>query len=103
VRDGVLQSELDKAKNRLELGFLHGMETVSGKAEQIGFYETVLGDAARIFEQLEAYRRVSADDVKRLAQTRLTAAQRTTLFVRPSGEDTTDEDDTGEADTEEAA
>jgi zinc protease len=102
ARDGVLPSELDKAKNRLELGFLHGMESVSGKAEQLGFYETVLGDAARVFEQLEAYRRVSADDVKRVAKSRLTAAQRTTLLVRPSGEDGADEDDTGE-DTEEAA
>ena len=46
VENGVWPSELDKAKNKLELGFLHGMETVSGKAEQVGFYETVLGDAA---------------------------------------------------------
>jgi zinc protease len=84
---GVAQSELDKAKNRLELGFLHGMETASGKAEQIGFYETVLGDAARIFEQLEAYRAVRIEEVSRLARERLVPSQRTTLFVRPSGED----------------
>ncbi|HEX6240787.1 MAG TPA: pitrilysin family protein [Polyangiales bacterium] len=87
---GVLPSELEKAKNRLELGFLHGMESASGKAEQLGFYETVLGDAARVFDQLEAYRRVSAQDVQQLARTRLTPAQRTTLLVRPS-EDASDE------------
>jgi zinc protease len=87
AHDGVLPSELEKAKNRLELGFLHGMETVSGKAEQIGFYETVLGDAARIFEQLEAYRAVRAEDVARLSAERLTRTQRTTLFVRPSEDD----------------
>jgi zinc protease len=94
---GVLPSELDKAKNRLELGFLHGMESVSGKAEQLGFYETVLGDAARLFDQLEAYRGVSADDVARLARARLTAAQRTTLLVRPSGEDGDDDDEDSDA------
>jgi zinc protease len=90
---GISQSELDKAKNRLELGFLHGMETVSGKAEQIGFYETVLGDAARIFQQLEAYRGVSLGDIQRVARARFDKSQRTTLLVRPS-------DDQGE---EEAA
>jgi zinc protease len=95
-QSGVSPSELDKAKNRLELGFLHGMETVSGKAEQIGFYELVLGDAARIFQQLEAYRSVSLADVVRVARARFDKSQRTTLFVRPSGED-------GEDGEEEAA
>jgi zinc protease len=83
---GIDQSELDKAKNRLELGFLHGMETASGKAEQIGFYETVLGDAGRIFRQLEAYRAVQRDEVARLARERLVPGRRTTLLVRPSGD-----------------
>jgi zinc protease len=83
---GVEQSELEKAKNRLELGFLHGMETASGKAEQIGFYETVLGDAARIFRQLDAYRAVQRDQVSRLVRERLVSSQRTTLLVRASGD-----------------
>jgi zinc protease len=97
IAHGISESELDKAKNRLELGFLHGMETASGKAEQIGFYETVLGDAARIFQQLEAYRGVSLGDVQRVARARFDKTQRTTLFVRPSGEDG------GEDNEEEAA
>jgi zinc protease len=83
LREGVSQAELDKAKNRLELGFLHGMETASGKAEQLGFYETVLSDAGRIFKQLDAYRAVSAEDVRRVAAARLAPTQRTTIFVRP--------------------
>jgi zinc protease len=95
--NGISESELDKAKNRLELGFLHGMETVSGKAEQIGFYETVLGDAARIFQQLEAYRSVGLADVQRVARARFDKSQRTTLFVRPS------EDEGGTDDGEEEA
>ena len=82
IAEGVLAAELDKAKNRLELGFLHGMETASGKAEQLGFYETVLGDAGRIFAQLESYRRVTADEVVDVARRLLVAAARTTIFVR---------------------
>lgn len=97
----VRDSELEKAKNRLELGFLQGMETASGKAEQLGFYELVLDDAHRVFAQLEAYREVTAQDVLQVAQS-LTNARRTTIFVEPSGElpDDEDEDDTEE---EEAA
>lgn len=85
---GVSESELEKAKNRLELGFLHGLSSVSGKAEQLGFYETVLGDAARLFDQLEAYRAVTNDAILRVAQERLVPAQRTTLLVRPSADAT---------------
>ena len=87
VRDEqVSTSELEKAKNRLELGFLHGMETASGKAEQIGFYETVLGDAGRIFGQLEQYRNVTASDVREVARKLLTNEKRTTILVRAKPE-----------------
>ena len=86
ARDSVSPAELDKAKNRIELGFLQGMETASGKAEQIGFYETVLGDASRIFLQLEAYRSVTAEAVKDAVARLLVPQRRTTLIVHPNGE-----------------
>jgi zinc protease len=86
VRDGILESELEKAKNRLELGFLHGMETASGKAEQIGFYETVLGDAGKIFEQLDSYRKVTRDELVSVATRLLLPERRTTIFVRARAE-----------------
>ncbi len=81
----VSTAELDKAKNRLELGFLQGMETASGKAEQLGFYETVLGDPGRVFGRLEEYRRVTAADVQRVARHVLDVRRRTTVFVLPDG------------------
>jgi zinc protease len=93
----VSAAELDKAKNRIELGFLHGMETASGKAEQIGFYETSLGDAARIFAQLEAYRAVTSEAILELAKRVLVPSRRTTLIVHPNGEVTDDEGDEEEA------
>ncbi len=86
AREPVRLEELVKAKNRLELGFLQGMETASGKAEQLGFYELVLGDAHRVFSQLEAYRAVTAEDLMAAAE-KLVPARRTTIFVLPSGEE----------------
>lgn len=86
ARELVTERELEKAKNRIELGFLHGMETASGKAEQLGFYETVLGDACRIFGQLEAYRAVTREQLQSAVQRLLVPTRRTTLLVRPSPE-----------------
>ncbi|MFW6085805.1 MAG: M16 family metallopeptidase [Myxococcota bacterium] len=84
----VSEHDLDKAKNRYELGFLHGMETANGKGEQIGFYETVLGDPGRIFESLDAYRRVTTEDVQRVARKYLVRKRRTVITVLPTGEKT---------------
>jgi zinc protease len=82
---GITAAELEKAKNRLELAFLQGMETASGKAEQIGFYAAVLRDPGRVFARLEDYRRVTRDDVRRVAGAVLDPRRRTVVVVRPDG------------------
>ena len=61
------------------------METVSGKAEQIGFYDTVLGDPGAGFARLEQYRTVTALDVQRVAKAYLIDAHRTVIRVLPDG------------------
>ncbi len=100
-RDPVSQGELDRAKARLELGTLQGLETVSGKAEQIGFYETVLGDPAALFDKLAAYRRVSVGDLLRVARRYLVETGRTVIEVFPDG--TAGEEDEEDAEEEVAA
>jgi zinc protease len=84
-REPVSAAELERAKARLELGTLQGLETVSGKAEQIGFYETVLGDPAALFEKLGAYRRASIGDLLRVARRYLVETARTVVEVIPDG------------------
>ena len=96
-RDPISQGELDRAKARLELGSLQGLETVSGKAEQIGFYETVLGDPAALFDKLSAYRRVSVGDLLRVARRYLIETGRTVIEVFPDGTAGEDEDEEEEA------
>lgn len=97
-RSPVSEEELGRAKARIELSMLQGLETVSGKAEQIGFYETVLGDPAALFEKLAAYRRASVGDLLRVARRYLTPIARTVIHVAPSGtpDDGEDGDDEGE-------
>jgi len=79
----VTQDELQCAKARLELGGLQSLDTASGKAEQIGFYDTVVGDPAGAFRRLEAYRRVTGGDVRRVARRFLVTRSRTIIHVVP--------------------
>jgi len=62
---------------------LTSMETIAGKAEQIGFYESVLGDATRVFERLEAYQSASVESVREVARRYLDSTQRSLVEVVP--------------------
>ena len=75
--------DLERVKNRAELGFLMSLETVGGKAEQLGFYETVMGDAAQLFVRLSQFRTITAEDVQRVARRVFDDTQRTLIEVLP--------------------
>jgi zinc protease len=77
------EAELERAKARLELGGLQALDTATGKAEQIGFFDTVTADPAGAFRRLEAYRRVTAGDVRRVARRFLVSRARTIVHVVP--------------------
>jgi zinc protease len=79
----VTADELARAKARLELSLLQSLETMAGKAEQIGFYETVLGDPAAAFRRLEAYRRATPAELRAAARRYLVRRARTVLTVLP--------------------
>jgi zinc protease len=85
--DLVTDAELERAKARLELSLLQSLETMGGKAEQIGFYETVLGDPAAAFRRLEAYRRITAGDLRRVARRYLVDRARIIVRVVPEEEE----------------
>jgi zinc protease len=92
----VSPAELEKAKARLELAALQGLETVSGKAEQLGFYETVLGDPAALFQKVGAYRRATISDLLRVARRYLEPSARTLIEVYPDGTEASDDADDSE-------
>ena len=102
-KSGVTQAEVDRAKARSELGTLQSLETVAGKAEQIGFYDTVLGDPAAQFERLAALRRVTLGDVLRVARRYLVNSARTMVLVRPDEDALREGDEEGSDEVEEEA
>jgi zinc protease len=79
----VTEDELTRAKAKLELSLLQSLETMSGKAEQIGFYETVLGDPAAAFRRLEGYRRATSSDLRKAARRYLSNGGRTLIRIVP--------------------
>ncbi len=81
VADVISEDELARAKARLELALLQQLETIQGKAEQIGFFETVLGDPTHAFRRVEAFRRATAGDVRRVARRYLVDGTRTIVRV----------------------
>lgn len=89
----VSADELERAKARLELGLLQSLETTSGKAEQIGFYDTVLGDPTAAFRRLERYRRVTAGELRTAARRYLGHSARTLVRVQPDGEASTEKEE----------
>lgn len=100
-KEPVTQGELERAKARLELSTLQGLETVSGKAEQIGFYETVLGDPAALFDKLATYRRATVGDLLRVARRYLVTSARTVIEVVP--DKSADEEEADETEEEGAS
>jgi zinc protease len=82
TRDLVSTEELERAKARMELGLLQSMDTMAGKAEQIGFYDTVLGDPAAAFRRLQAYRQTTAGHVRTAARRYLVQSARNIVIVR---------------------
>jgi zinc protease len=84
AKEGPTEAELDKAKNRIELSFLSGMETASGKGEQLGFFHVVTGDIGAIFGQLAIVRAATPARIRTLAAGLLRANNRTRVHVVPA-------------------
>ncbi|BCV42709.1 M16 family metallopeptidase [Shewanella algae] len=77
ARNGVKAEELEKAKNIKLMDFYRSMETINGKANTLGTYELYFGSFDKLFQAPDAYNRVTAADIQRVAETYLRRANRT--------------------------
>lgn len=67
VQEKPLDYELEKVKNKVEAHMLYHEIGYLDNAMQLANYE-LLGDAAQINEQVEHYRKVTPDDIQRVAE-----------------------------------
>jgi zinc protease len=76
--------ELQKAKNMLVTGFYRDMATISGRANQLGGFELFHGDWRKLFDVVETYESITAEDIQRVMGTYLTPANRTVVTLIPT-------------------
>ena len=69
--------ELEKAKTRSRASLIRQLDSNSGLAEQLSFYEVVTGDWRNLFKQLDKIEEVTAEDVQRVAKEYFTTKNRT--------------------------
>lgn len=85
-KEGPTQEEIDRSYNATEAAFIFGMQTVAGKNDQLNRYATFVGKPGYFQHDLARARSVTADDVKRVANTYLTE-QRLKASVVPRGKE----------------
>ena len=84
VRSGLVSdSEMEKAKNILLAGFYRQMKTINGKANTLGTYEVFFGDYRKLFSAAEEYRRVTKEDLQRVAKQYLQSRNSTVATLVP--------------------
>lgn len=76
--------ELTKAKNQLIAGFITGREGVQAKGDSLGRCTVLLGNPERYNAELERYRQVTAEDVRRVTAAYLTPQSLTRLIFPAS-------------------
>jgi predicted Zn-dependent peptidase len=73
----VSPQELAKAKTRSRAGLIRRLDSNSGLAARLTFYEVVTGDWRNLFKELDKIEQVTAADVQRVAHTYFTTKNRT--------------------------
>jgi zinc protease len=86
-KEGITETELQKIKNQKLIEFYGQVETINGKANNIGTYEVFFGDYKKMFDAPVKYNQVTADDVKRVANKYFTKTNRTVGVLKSNTED----------------
>lgn len=79
--------ELQKAKTRARAGLIRQLDSNSGLASQLTFYEVLTGDWRNLFKQLEQIDAVTVEDVQRVARTYFTTKNRTVGIIETTTTD----------------
>ncbi len=72
----VAPEELQKAKTRARASLIRQLDSNSGLAAELTFYEVITGDWRNLFRQLDKIEKVTADDIQRVAKEYFTSKNR---------------------------
>ena len=83
--DGITPQEYAKAMNIIRNDFYMSLQTISGKAGQLGSTELIYGDFAKLFTVMDDYAAVKIDSIKLTAGKYFTANNKTIGKLIPEG------------------
>jgi zinc protease len=86
-KEGITETELQKIKNQKLIEFYGQVETINGKSNNIGTYEVFFGDYRKMFDAPSQYNKVTAEDVKRVANKYFTKSNRTVGVLKSKTEE----------------
>ncbi|SDK87377.1 Predicted Zn-dependent peptidase [Salinimicrobium catena] len=79
----ISQREYDKLQNQFENRFVNSNSSVAGIASSLATYQMLYGDTDLINEEIEIYRSITREDIKRVANKYLNPNQRLVLEYLP--------------------
>lgn len=88
----VAEEELDKVRSAVETDYWGDLESVDGRAEALGHYQTTMGDFRLLFAMADRLSRVTAEDIDRVLKTYLVPSQRNTIIITPAPDADDDSD-----------
>ena len=79
--DAVTSYELNKVKNRLEASFIRSLNSNTGLAGRLSYYQTIAGDWRYIEEHLKVIEKVTPEDIMEVAKKYLIRKNRTVAQI----------------------
>lgn len=86
--EGVTEKELEFSKNETEANFVYRLQSLGGfggRTDQLNRYNVFVGDPGYFNEDLNRYKRVTTNDIKRVANLYLKQNGKVVLSVVPKG------------------
>ena len=87
AKEGITGNELQKVKNQKLIEFYRQVETIDGKSNNIGTYEVFFGDYKKMFDAPAQFNKVTAEDIKRVANKYFPKTNRTVGILKSRTED----------------
>ena len=86
-KEGITDEEYKKLQNQAENDFIEQNQKVLGIASNLATYYTFMGNADLINTELERYKKVTKDDIKRVANKYFTKENRLVVHYLPKSEE----------------
>lgn len=86
LTEGISEKELQKVKNQKLMDFYKIMETINGKANQLGTYHLFFGNYKKLFEAPYEYQKVTNEEIKKVVEKYFLKSNRTVGILTSEGE-----------------